>query len=231
MSSASRLIPLIYAHRGASFDFPEMSREAYLGAVSQGADGFETDLRLTKDRVIVCWHDAGMKRVADCDLVIANSTFAQIRAAYPILSLEELLDIALTHGKHLALETKHPVIMRGAIERELLELLRNYHEKISRAGISISIMSFSWLAMLRLRKSGWNSVYLISHSLQRFLAVSSAIGPSISVISRLKRGTVQKKIYVWTANTEAQILLCKEKEISVMMTDRPAYARVILESA
>ena len=41
--------PLIYAHRGASFDHPEMSREAYMAAVEQGADGFETDLRLTKD--------------------------------------------------------------------------------------------------------------------------------------------------------------------------------------
>ena len=73
--------PLIFAHRGASFDHPEMSREAYLAAVEQGADGFETDLRLTKDLVIVCWHDASMKRVADRDLVIAESTFAEIRAA------------------------------------------------------------------------------------------------------------------------------------------------------
>lgn len=228
----SGALPLIYAHRGASFDFPEMSREAYVGAVSQGADGFETDLRLTKDGVIVCWHDAGMKRVADCDLVIANSTFAQIGAAYPVLSLEQLLEIALEHGKHLALETKHPVTMRGAIERELLKLLGTYDEKISKAGISISIMSFSWLATLRLRKSGWNTVYLISHRLQRFLAVSTAIGPSISVITNLKikKGRVKKPIYVWTANTKAQILLCREKEISVMMTDRPAFARTILES-
>ena len=72
--------PLIYAHRGASFDHPEMSLEAYLAAVEQGADGFETDLRLTKDGVIVCWHDPDMKRVADCDLVIAE------RAHMPNLS-------------------------------------------------------------------------------------------------------------------------------------------------
>ena len=87
--------PLIYAHRGASFDHPEMSRAAYLAAVEQGADGFECDLRLTKDGVIVCWHDATMKRVADCDLVISESTFEEVRAAYPILTLVELLDIAL----------------------------------------------------------------------------------------------------------------------------------------
>ena len=40
---------LIYAHRGASADFPEHTLAAYEGAVAQGADGFECDLRLTKD--------------------------------------------------------------------------------------------------------------------------------------------------------------------------------------
>ena len=231
MSLSLPPIPLIYAHRGASFDFPEMSREAYLGAVRQGADGFETDLRLTKDRIIVCWHDSGMRRVANCPLVVAESTFAELSAAYPILSLEELLEIALLHGKHLALETKHPVRTGGAIERELLELLEKNRKRISEAGISISIMSFSWLAILRLRKSGWNTVYLVSHISQRFLALSTAIGPSVSIIAKLKRERVGGEIFVWTANTTAEILLCHEKKISVMMTDRPAFARTILESA
>jgi len=47
----------IYAHRGASGDFPEGSKQAYLAAVEQGADGFECDVRLTKDKQIICYHD------------------------------------------------------------------------------------------------------------------------------------------------------------------------------
>ena len=39
---------LIYAHRGASGEFPEGTEAAYLGAVEQGADGFECDVRLQK---------------------------------------------------------------------------------------------------------------------------------------------------------------------------------------
>ena len=137
------MAPLIYAHRGASFDFPEMSREAYLAAVSQGADGFECDLRLTKDKVIVCWHDPDMKRVADCDLVIAESTYSEIITAYPVLTLEELLEIALEFKKDLALETKHPVPTRGGIERELLLVLANHRSRFIDSGISVSIMSRS----------------------------------------------------------------------------------------
>jgi len=224
--------PLIYAHRGASFDFPEMSREAYLAAVSQGADGFECDLRLTKDGVIVCWHDATMKRVADCDLVISESTFAELQAAYPILTLVELLEIALEFGKGLALETKHPVPSHGAIERELLKILKSYRVRIREAGISVSIMSFSWFAVARLRRSHWNTVYLIPYRWFALFNPGRSIGPSVNSIKDVHRFSFgHRKVFAWTANTEEQILLCKKKRVHVMMTDRPGFARTILDSA
>jgi len=225
-------IPLIYAHRGASFDHPEASREAYLAAVDQGADGFETDLRLTKDGVIVCWHDDDMKRVADCDLVIADSTLEEIRAAYPILTLADLLEIALQFKKHLALETKHPVPTRGGVERELLKSLRTYQDRISEAGISVSIMSFSWLAVARLRSSNWNTVYLIPYRWVAFFNPGRSIGPSVDTLAKLHQSKMShRKIFAWTANSEEEILLCRKHGANVMMTDRPAFARSILESA
>ena len=224
--------PLIFAHRGASFDHPEMSREAYLAAVEQGADGFETDLRLTKDHVIVCWHDASMKRVADCDLVIAESTFAEIRAAYPVLTLTELLDIAVEYKKHLALETKHPVPTHGAIERELLKVLESYRARIVEAGIFVSIMSFSWFAIARVRRSNWNTVFLAVHRWFYIFNPGRSFGPGVTAIPKMRSERPGKrKIFVWTANSREEILLCKEKSIDVMMTDRPAFARSILESA
>ncbi len=199
-----------------------------MAAIEQGADGFETDLRLTKDGVIVCWHDPTMKRVADCDLVIAESTFNEIRAAYPVLSLVELLEIAIAHRKNLALETKHPVPTRGAIERELLIVLQGYESAIREAKISVSIMSFSWFAIFRLRKSDWNSVFLVEYLWLRALNIAPSFGPSVSAIKELNRAQLKKNLFVWTANTEEQILLCQEKGIDVMMTDRPAFARLIL---
>ena len=224
--------PLIYAHRGASFDYPEMSREAYLAAVEQGADGFECDLRLTKDAVLICWHDATMKRVADCDLVIADATYAEINSAYPVVTLEELLEIAIEHRKGLALETKHPVPTHGAVERELLKILAEYRSRIDEAGISVAIMSFSWFAIARVRRSPWNTVYLIPYRWFALFSPGHSIGPAVSAIKNLRRARLgHRKIFVWTANTAEQILLCKAKEIDVMMTDRPAYARTILESA
>jgi len=42
---------LIIAHRGASGYKPEMTIPAYELALKQNVDGFETDVRLTKDRI------------------------------------------------------------------------------------------------------------------------------------------------------------------------------------
>lgn len=223
-------LPLIYAHRGASFDYPEMSKEAYLAAVDQGADGFETDLRITKDRQIICWHDADLKRIANSEIVIAKSTYQEIRAAYPVLTLEELLEIAIVHRKNLALETKHPNPSGGAVERELIRVLDKYREQISDSGISISIMSFSWWALFRVRSASYQRVYLMNFHWQRLLSRSLALGPSVSTLGRLKRESVGSKIFVWTANTESEIRLCQSKRVDVMMTDRPAFARAILEN-
>jgi len=100
----------IYAHRGASADFPELTESAYRGAVEQGADGFECDLRLSRDEIPVLWHNASMLERAGNDGLIAEMTFAEIKRAYPqILMLDDFLDIAIAHSKGMLIETKHPV--------------------------------------------------------------------------------------------------------------------------
>ncbi|MEZ5322179.1 MAG: glycerophosphodiester phosphodiesterase [Microthrixaceae bacterium] len=49
--------PLIAAHRGASADFVENTVDAFRGAVAQGADWVELDVRSTADGVLVVHHD------------------------------------------------------------------------------------------------------------------------------------------------------------------------------
>ena len=56
-ASAERSLPLVFAHRGASAERPEHTEEAYKLAISQGADGLECDVRLTRDGHLVCVHD------------------------------------------------------------------------------------------------------------------------------------------------------------------------------
>ena len=47
----------IFAHRGASGYAPENTLEAFALAITQGADGIELDVQLTKDGIPVVIHD------------------------------------------------------------------------------------------------------------------------------------------------------------------------------
>ena len=53
----------IFAHRGASGYAPENTLEAFALAITQGADGIELDVQLTKDGIPVVIHDETIDRV------------------------------------------------------------------------------------------------------------------------------------------------------------------------
>lgn len=55
----------ILAHRGSRVRWPENTMVAFGGALDDGADHLETDLRLTGDRSLVCFHDATLDRTTD----------------------------------------------------------------------------------------------------------------------------------------------------------------------
>ncbi|PKN12049.1 MAG: glycerophosphodiester phosphodiesterase [Deltaproteobacteria bacterium HGW-Deltaproteobacteria-4] len=72
-------VPLIIAHRGASFDAPENTLAAFRLAFAQGADGIEADFRLSGDGEIVCIHDALTGRTADRNLRVTTRSLAELR--------------------------------------------------------------------------------------------------------------------------------------------------------
>ncbi len=55
-------MPRVVAHRGDSKHFPENTLEAFLSAVKMGVDVIETDVHLSKDNVVVIWHDETLDR-------------------------------------------------------------------------------------------------------------------------------------------------------------------------
>ncbi|MDP8962167.1 MAG: glycerophosphodiester phosphodiesterase, partial [Actinomycetota bacterium] len=70
---------LVVAHRGASEDAPEHTTHAYDAALAQGADSIEVDLRLTRDGVLVCWHDETLERIAGMSAAVGDLTLDELR--------------------------------------------------------------------------------------------------------------------------------------------------------
>ncbi len=112
-------IPLVVAHRGASYAAPENTLPAFLLAFDEGADFIEGDFWLTKDNQIVCLHDKHTMRTApkQKNLNVKKSTVHEILGLdfgkwkdekylfTRIITLEELLNI-IPHGKGIFIEIK-----------------------------------------------------------------------------------------------------------------------------
>ena len=224
---------LIYAHRGASVDFPEGSKAAYEAAISQGADGFECDVRLTKDLQIICYHDSNTKRLTGVDLEIAKSDYAELKKVADPYLFSDLLDLAIKNKKHLAIETKHPTPTGGLIESELHKLLNKRAAEIKASGINISIMSFSWFATQRNIRAGFESVYLFAEALLINLNTAGVVGPALQIIKNNPDFVKQQKskgrrVFVWTVNDPNDVKLCADAGVDVIMSDNPAQARKAL---
>ena len=224
---------LIYAHRGASIDFTEGSKAAYLGALAQDADGFECDVRLTKDKQIICYHDSDTKRLSNIDLKIAKSSYEELKAKADPYRLYELLELSISNKKDLVIELKHPVPTGALIEKLVNKLLLSRNSEIKNSGIKISLISFSYFATLSNLKSGYQTGYLVKNSnLIRFnpapvIALSIEIlrqNPGV-VAEQHKRG---KKVFIWTVNEAADLHLCSKVGVDAVITDKPEQARKLL---
>ncbi|HEX5706911.1 MAG TPA: glycerophosphodiester phosphodiesterase family protein [Pyrinomonadaceae bacterium] len=70
--------PLIIGHRGASWAAPENTLAAFARALDDGADGLEFDVRLARDGVAVCIHDATLERTALCRARVSALTSREL---------------------------------------------------------------------------------------------------------------------------------------------------------
>jgi glycerophosphoryl diester phosphodiesterase len=219
----------IYAHRGSSGNNPEMTRLAYQVAIDEGADGFECDVRLSKDDEIVCFHDATTKRIAGVRLRVSRSNLKELQSVCELMILNELLELAISAKKDLLIETKHPNIFGGRIEQKVLELLKSKSAEISDAGIEVIVMSFSSFAIGRV-KSKWDfckvTKYYLSarFSKRKFLALNiGLITRYPSLVKKLQaRGS---RIFIWTVNEKSEFEICKALKVDGMITNFPKSAR------
>ena len=238
---------LIIAHRGSSGYKPEMTIPAYELALKQNVDGFETDVRLTKDLELVGVHDRRTGRVADRDLVISKSTLKELQeldfsskeTKAKVMTIREFLSLAIDSGKSLTLtiETKHVTKHHGLLERKLNELLTEYNlNENQHDRVKIVLMSFNPLAVLRfsklnpliprvqLKEKSYPFLHLYPNP-----GNPEIVGPGIELL--LKRPDLitkfkdqGKKIFVWTVNSPQDMRFCLERGIDAIITNYPDIA-------
>ena len=249
--------PLVIAHRGSSAALPEHTRAAYLQAIAEGADGLECDVRLTRDGHLVCIHDALVDRTSDGHGRVSAATLAELNAlnysrwrgveAGPgILTLDELLRLALAAGRpmRLLIETKHPSRYGGAVEERLVAQLQRYGlgtaAGAASAGVAVTVMSFSPLAVRRMRALAPEvpTVFLFEFAPPavrdgRVPFGANLIGPGLKAV-RARPDLVRRaherghEVFVWTVNRPEDVDLMVSLEVDGIISDRPADVRALL---
>jgi glycerophosphoryl diester phosphodiesterase len=72
---------LAFAHRGGGGDAPENTLPAFEAAVALGYRYLETDVQLTRDGVLLAFHDSRLDRLTDRAGVLVELTHAEVREA------------------------------------------------------------------------------------------------------------------------------------------------------
>lgn len=88
--------PIVMAHRGFSLAGLENTMAAFEAALRLGIRYLETDVRATRDGVLVTLHDARLDRVSDAHGPVADRTWAQLQqvrigGVEPVARLEDVL--------------------------------------------------------------------------------------------------------------------------------------------
>ena len=115
----------IFAHRGASGYAPENTLEAFALAITQGADGIELDVQLTKDGIPVVIHDETIDRVTEKKGWVKDYTLKELKkltvlkdkfpeySAAKIPTLEEVLDAVKASGIRSILAENRNLLVSG----------------------------------------------------------------------------------------------------------------------
>lgn len=88
-----------YAHRGASEYAPENTFLSFYYGLTMKANGIETDVQLTRDGVLVLFHDKTLERVTDGKGNLSDYTFSELQSLWvkkgelkdKIVTLEDFL--------------------------------------------------------------------------------------------------------------------------------------------
>ncbi len=234
---------LIYAHRGASYDYPENTLLAFRKAVEQGADGIELDVQFTKDKKIVVCHDDKIDRTSNGSGYVEDMTFEELLAydfgsfkgeefageKIPLLS--QVLDLIKESGILLNIEIKN----RGEKEDGLEEAVSNMvHEYELEDKVIYSSFDHQMLYRLKAYDPTAKVAALYGHTPYKAFEYMQglqvfAIHPAYKCVhsqemckKALEAGW---QVNVWTVDTVEVAAPLVEAGVTSLITNRPAFLR------
>lgn len=130
MRKDSRELFVNYAHRGASTYAPENTFLAFYTGIYMGANGIETDVRMTKDGVLVLFHDRTVTRLTGIEAQLSDYTLDELKQfTFEKKGLTDKIVVFEDFLKQFALRdiTFAIEIKQAGIEAQIADMIRKYH--------------------------------------------------------------------------------------------------------
>jgi len=218
--------PKIIAHRGVTRNEQENTLPAFQEAFSEGADGLEIDVRLSKDEKPIIFHDEDTSRLFQKSLEIKNTTYSELKTLgnkeNRIPLLDEVLDF-LPKNKHCYIEIKSDAKTVPFLDK--LKIEKN----------NITFLSFDKNVIAALKNRFPNKLAFQNfHTLQierygikkilEFYKKGNSDGLSID-IRDLSNKTIDKllekkiDLIIWTLNSVGRLKELSKKNIGAIITD------------
>jgi len=242
VSWGRRATPLIIAHRGASADAVENTLAAFRRARADGADGVELDVMRCATGEVVVFHDDDLERLGKRAGLVRATPLAELRAIdlgggerIPLLDevLEELGPLLV----NVELKSQSALADDG-LAAAVAAILRRH---AARARALVSSFDPLLLGRFRLRAPDIATGLLFAHdqslALRRAWAAPllqpTALHPEAALVDAAAVAGWQARGYavnVWTVDDAAELRALAALGVDGVITNRPKFARSVLQS-
>ena len=237
--------PLIIAHRGGSLESSENTIGAFQRAFKIGADGIETDIRLTRDGVVVVYHDDFFGRVeglpsAQRTRLVSDMTYAELTAqtlipvgedtgGRRVPTLNDLL--AQVHGGILNIELKHCAKFDDLVKKttDILKSYRDLDHIVLEAPDLDTAKKLRKVLGSRLKlhiNPEYDHTVPVRESLKRLLKFKPhSVSISYKLLSQDMVESAHQagvQVWVWTVNDNMVAERMRDLGVDAIKTDRPA---------
>jgi len=236
----------IVAHRGAMVTAPENTLAAFDAALSNPIDGIEFDVQMTKDGVLVLFHDPNLAKINGASKAISDYKYEELRAfdwgswhsdAYrgeALVTLEQAVD-HLIDKTHLLVEIKSLEEDRASgrsldITKQVLQVLRSQVPEARKD--NVFILSFDPEVLRQAQGAPWHLVINVEDPPKPpdIRDLAGDLYAWSAPINRLEPAMTKrwhesgKVVMTYSCNTPAEVDRARELECDVIMTDQPDWA-------
>ena len=221
---------IFIGHRGYSSRYLENTEDAFIGAAKHGSGGAETDVRFTKDGVLVCSHNSEITLKDGTELTIADHTYEEL-TAQPLKNLKTFSTVYLcTFERYLQIMAENDMVcfieFKGTFTEENVRKAFDMAAQIYDLS-KCPLQSYD-MSNLKLARSLYPDLPIMLTCDEDGADVEEALSLGFSIdmdLHGLNQQIVDRfhdaglEVGAWTANTRAQISYCLSLGVDYIESD------------